>query len=115
MNFMFYELMTTFVMISILSILFYILNKHENWDNLTSMIFECGYSSFNFFRYSFSSHYFIIAMIFLFLDLEFCFILPIIYMNNFNMKSFTILVFVIFMVLLSLFMEMKNNSLNWKN
>lgn len=67
--------------------------------------FECGFSSYFFSRFSFSIHYFLIALIFLFLDLELCFIIPFFNERIPDIKNLIPLIIVTAILLIGLFQE----------
>ena len=56
--------------------LFYFLGKKEKCEYSNKRVFECGFTPYHYTRISISIHYYIIGIVFLFLDLELCFIIP---------------------------------------
>jgi len=77
--------------------------------------FECGFNPLNSSRLPFSIRFFLIAIIFLVFDVEITLILPIIFtFSNSNLKIWilTALIF-IFILLIGLYHEWNQGSLNW--
>lgn len=101
------------VLILILGILFFISRKREKWESLISTSFECGFSSYYFSRFSFSIHYFLVGLIFLFLDLELSFILPFFRESLGNILIEMSIFFFIFILLTGLIIEWKEGKLEW--
>lgn len=77
-------------------------------------VFECGFTSYFFSRFSFSIHYFIIGLIFLFLDLEICYIIPF-FNEDFSSIgiSFFFWLFILILIL-GLIEEWTLELLDWK-
>lgn len=103
------------VLVSLLILIFFYVSKFENIRNSQSRSFECGFTSYFFSRFSFSIHYFLIALIFLFLDLELCFLMPLFMDEISGFKGSIILWVIVFILLLGLIEEWERGKLNWKN
>lgn len=102
------------ILIIKLILLFFLLSKKQKWDLLLFSTFECGFTSYFFSRFSFSIHYFIIGLIFLFLDLELCFLFPFFNEDFSSLISMNFMWIFIFTLLLGLLMEWKEGELDWK-
>lgn len=100
------------ILLNFIIILFFFARKIIKFDSLLSSIFECGFTSYFYSRFSFSIHYFVLALIFLFLDLELCFIIP--FFCEYTRKvSLIFLVFVLLILFLGLILEWKQGKLDW--
>lgn len=84
----------------LLLVLFFSISFLEKLDKLGTRIFECGFSSYYYSRFSFSIHFFLVSLIFLLLDLELCFFLP--YFREFCRSFFLSINFFLFLMILFL-------------
>lgn len=103
--------MVAFIVILISSIL----RKKNNFEQEKISPFECGFNPLNSSRIPFSIRFFLIAIIFLIFDVEIALILPIIltsYYSEIKIWTLTNLIF-IFILLIGLFHEWNQGSLNW--
>nr|YP_010878940.1 NADH dehydrogenase subunit 3 [Batracomorphus cornutus]WHE42592.1 NADH dehydrogenase subunit 3 [Batracomorphus cornutus] len=87
--------------------------KKKNKNKMTP--FECGFNSMSNKRLPFSSHFFIIGMMFLIFDIEIIIIMPIILTMKFSMmKSWMLTSFMIMLILImGLYHEWYNGMLKW--
>ena len=63
-------------LVTLLALIFFIISKASKKGSEDASSFECGFSATFENRFSFSIHYYIIALIFLLLDIELCLLLP---------------------------------------
>nr|QAU54275.1 NADH dehydrogenase subunit 3 [Desmopachria sp. ITV9392]QPA36190.1 NADH dehydrogenase subunit 3 [Desmopachria sp. RRMO-2020]QPA36203.1 NADH dehydrogenase subunit 3 [Desmopachria sp. RRMO-2020]QPA36216.1 NADH dehydrogenase subunit 3 [Desmopachria sp. RRMO-2020]QPA36229.1 NADH dehydrogenase subunit 3 [Desmopachria sp. RRMO-2020] len=92
------------------------LSKKTFMDREKNSPFECGFDPINSARLPFSLHFFLIAVIFLIFDVEIALLLPMIMimkMSNF-LILFNSLMFFILILLLGLYHEWYQGTLNWK-
>lgn len=94
-------------------LVFYIVNKLEEWDQKIRSTFECGFSPLFRSRFRYSIPYFLLTIIFLFLDLELCVIIPNFIINSIEVKNLTIRTIIIIIIILRLAIEWKTEELNW--
>nr|UZI00063.1 NADH dehydrogenase subunit 3 [Andricus mairei]UZI00076.1 NADH dehydrogenase subunit 3 [Andricus mairei] len=114
---MFYLLFMNMLLVMISSILlmlnFFLSKKNNKMRNkLTS--FECGFDNISLLRLPFSTHFFLIGIIFLIFDVEISLIFPIIkFLNvmNFYMKNIFLIIMII--LIMGLYYEWKQGSLKW--
>nr|AVN68297.1 NADH dehydrogenase subunit 3 [Lamproblatta albipalpus] len=94
-----------------------ILSKKNIEDREKSSPFECGFDPKSSARMPFSLRFFLIAVIFLVFDVEIALILPMpIIMNLSNMKWWTFISIIFLLILLlGLYHEWNQGSLNWAN
>nr|AVN68190.1 NADH dehydrogenase subunit 3 [Lamproblatta sp. LA male] len=94
-----------------------ILSKKNIEDREKSSPFECGFDPKSSARMPFSLRFFLIAVIFLVFDVEIALILPMpIIMNLSNMKWWTFISTIFLLILLlGLYHEWNQGSLNWAN
>lgn len=102
------------ILCSLLMILFYYAGIKNKLDKLGQRSFECGFTSHFNSRHSFSVHYFVISLIFLFLDLEICFVLPFFIEDLNNIEIVLGLLLFISVLLLGLFKEWIDKKLIWE-
>ena len=94
--------------------LFYLISSKQKFDELERSTFECGFRRYFFSRFSFSVHFYVVAIIFLFLDLEICFIIPFIVSEESKWAvNFCIFLFLI-TLLGGLIEEWIEGKLEWK-
>nr|AMW67910.1 NADH dehydrogenase subunit 3 [Coniopteryx sp. YW-2016] len=107
---------SVFFMLSlILMIISSTISKKSNFDFEKNSPFECGFDPKTSTRMPFSLHFFLIAIIFLIFDIEIALIFPIIViMKSTNLMIFMkIMIFFILILLLGLYYEWAQGSLNW--
>nr|ADW83154.1 NADH dehydrogenase subunit 3 [Boreus elegans] len=94
-----------------------ILSKKIIMDREKNSPFECGFDPNSSSRMPFSIQFFLIAVIFLIFDVEIALLLPMIMtLLNSNLMSWTYISFIfIIILLLGLFHEWNQNTLNWAN
>lgn len=99
----------------LIGLIFFFFSKKVGNENQIKSIFECGFTSYFFSRISISIHYFIVGLIFLFLDLELCYTLPFFFEGgwNFSNKNDIIIIFLTILITTLLYEWVKEN-LNWK-
>nr|YP_009441857.1 NADH dehydrogenase subunit 3 [Dryocoetes villosus]AOY39610.1 NADH dehydrogenase subunit 3 [Dryocoetes villosus] len=110
-------IMTTIIS-AILIMLISILNlssKKSFYDREKTSPFECGFDPKNFARLPFSLHFFLIALIFVIFDVELTLFLPMILISNSSSPLYTFMSVNLFtmILLLGLFHEWKQGTLNW--
>nr|YP_010287422.1 NADH dehydrogenase subunit 3 [Somatina indicataria]UKT61753.1 NADH dehydrogenase subunit 3 [Somatina indicataria] len=102
---------------NIMMMLSMLLSKKSFMDREKCSPFECGFDPKSSARIPFSLHFFLITMIFLIFDVEIALIFPII--NLFKMVNMIIWMktsfFFLFILLIGLYHEWKQNMLNWTN
>lgn len=102
------------ILITLILTLFYWASKNGKNEFLGSTTFECGFSSYFYSRHSFSIHYYLVALIFLFLDLEVCFMLPFLVEDTNNPLMWLYVAFFAIVLLLGLIKEWIENKLDWE-
>nr|ARH54292.1 NADH dehydrogenase subunit 3 [Curculionidae sp. 3 AH-2016] len=106
------------IILMILSILVLLLNfssKKTFYDREKNSPFECGFDPKNLARLPFSMQFFLMALIFVIFDVELTLLLPVISIlkiSNLLNLSLTLNTFII-ILLLGLFHEQNQGSLNW--
>nr|ADO60425.1 NADH dehydrogenase subunit 3 [Phalacridae sp. BMNH 840198] len=107
----------SFLILMIMMILVLILNivsKKTFYDREKNSPFECGFDPKNSARLPFSMQFFLIAVIFLIFDVEITLLFPMIFMLKYiNSINYIIFMFFIFILLLGLYHEWIQGSLNW--
>nr|AWV83438.1 NADH dehydrogenase subunit 3 [Amphipsalta zelandica] len=113
-NILIYSIVLMFLLMLLSLLLFFISYKSVK-DREKSSPFECGFNPFDSSRIPFSSHFFLIAVIFLIFDVELVIIMPIILvMISLNMVDIYIIMMIFLIILtLGLYHEWYNNMLNW--
>nr|YP_010155763.1 NADH dehydrogenase subunit 3 [Conwentzia sinica]QQY84954.1 NADH dehydrogenase subunit 3 [Conwentzia sinica] len=94
-----------------------LLSKKMNFDSEKNSPFECGFDPKTSSRLPFSLCFFLIAIIFLIFDIEIALLLPMVnIMKMSNLISFiSTLMFFILILILGLYYEWNQGSLNWSN
>lgn len=99
----------------LLYILFYALSQKKNEEINQITVFECGFTPYFYTRISISIHFFIVALIFLFFDLEICYLFNFFFEGNIlSIKKNYIEIIFLFALLGTLIYEWKKENLNWK-
>nr|YP_009731536.1 NADH dehydrogenase subunit 3 [Hypoaspis linteyini]QHQ98579.1 NADH dehydrogenase subunit 3 [Hypoaspis linteyini] len=97
----------------ILFILPFIINLNLKWNFNKASLFECGFDSFLMTRSPFSLRFFKLCLIFIYFDIEIILILPSPLFLHFNSMFFWVFFTIILIILLGLFFEWHQGSLNW--
>lgn len=108
-----YLIFSRLVLIFVISFLFDLLRKKAAWELAIARSFECGFNSYFFSRYSFSIHYFLIALIFLFLDLELCLVMPFFLDTLHNFIPLVRVFLFVILLLIGLLEEWRRGQLEW--
>nr|AWV83295.1 NADH dehydrogenase subunit 3 [Meimuna kuroiwae] len=98
-----------------LTLVLYIISYKSIIDREKMSPFECGFDPFDSSRIPFSSHFFMIAVIFLIFDIELVIIMPLIILMT-NMKiiyMYMIMYSFLLILLIGLFHEWNNKMLDW--
>nr|YP_006576062.1 NADH dehydrogenase subunit 3 [Naupactus xanthographus]ACZ58589.1 NADH dehydrogenase subunit 3 [Naupactus xanthographus] len=111
---LYFSIMIWFIM----TILIFVLNltsKKTFSDREKNSPFECGFDPKNSARMPFSLQFFLIAVIFIIFDVELTLLLPMILaLKISNMIQYTFIVtFFIFILLIGIYHEWNEGSLNW--
>nr|AWV84296.1 NADH dehydrogenase subunit 3 [Babras sonorivox] len=115
---MFMILVFSFVLLLMLMMLWsllYLISNKTFLDREKSSPFECGFDPMSSPRIPFSSHFFLVAVIFLVFDVELVVIMPLILcmmMNNLLDMS-VIMIFFLSILIIGLFHEWNNKMLDW--
>nr|YP_009441844.1 NADH dehydrogenase subunit 3 [Ips sexdentatus]AOY39597.1 NADH dehydrogenase subunit 3 [Ips sexdentatus] len=105
------------IIMMILVLILNLISKKSFYDREKNSPFECGFDPKNLARLPFSLHFFLIAIIFIIFDVELTLFLPMILIiktSNLNILL-SCLSFFIFILLVGLFHEQNQGSLNWTN
>nr|ATL76498.1 NADH dehydrogenase subunit 3 [Stylotermes sp. Chi-131] len=107
----------TLMLTTTVMILATLMAKKTNEDREKSSPFECGFDPKDSARLPFSSRFFLIAVIFMIFDVEIALLLPMpITMTTSNMKTWlTISVLFLLILIVGLYHEWNQGSLEWKN
>nr|UUG47465.1 NADH dehydrogenase subunit 3 [Ips shangrila] len=103
------------IILVILTLMLNFISKKSFYDREKNSPFECGFDPKNLARLPFSLHFFLIAIIFIIFDVELTLFLPMILIlkiSNFMILS-TCLSFFIMILLIGLFHEQNQGSLDW--
>lgn len=98
---------------SVILFLFFLAGKMEKWDASTRSVFECGFTAYFYSRFSFSIHFLVVALIFLFLDLEICFIFPYFAEDVSSFEKIQIIFLFLVVLLSGLLEEWKEKKIEW--
>nr|AQP30398.1 NADH dehydrogenase subunit 3 [Nasutitermes sp. 1 TB-2017] len=109
--------MMTLILSATIMMLATLISKKMNEDREKSSPFECGFDPKNSARLPFSSRFFLIAVIFMIFDVEIALLLPMpITMMTSNMKSWMIISTAFLLILIiGLYHEWNQGSLEWSN
>nr|YP_010029662.1 NADH dehydrogenase subunit 3 [Pimelocerus perforatus]QOU11168.1 NADH dehydrogenase subunit 3 [Pimelocerus perforatus] len=115
MKILIYQSFMIIIILNIMTILLNFLSKKTYQDREKNSPFECGFDPKNSARLPFSLHFFLIAVIFVIFDVELTLLLPIISItNSSNIMNMTITInFFILILLIGLYHEQNQGSLNW--
>nr|AWV84387.1 NADH dehydrogenase subunit 3 [Platypedia putnami] len=107
--------MMLIMILFLLNIMLFIISKKTVIDREKMSPFECGFDPFSSPRIPFSSHFFLIAVIFLVFDVELVVVMPsIICLWYTNMLSmYLIISFFFLLLILGLFHEWNNKMIDW--
>nr|YP_009351345.1 NADH dehydrogenase subunit 3 [Postsubulitermes parviconstrictus]AIY61730.1 NADH dehydrogenase subunit 3 [Postsubulitermes parviconstrictus]AQP29318.1 NADH dehydrogenase subunit 3 [Postsubulitermes parviconstrictus] len=107
----------TMILSATLMVLATLISKKINEDREKSSPFECGFDPKNSARLPFSSRFFLIAVIFMIFDVEIALLLPMpVTMMTSNMKSWMMISTMFLLILIiGLYHEWNQGSLEWKN
>nr|QBM08555.1 NADH dehydrogenase subunit 3 [Magicicada tredecim] len=113
-NVMIYCIMMLLILFTLM-ILLYSVSTKSIIDREKSSPFECGFDPFESSRIPFSSHFFMIAVIFLIFDVELVIIMPMtIVMTTINIiEIYLVMLLFLLFLMLGLYHEWKNNMLDW--
>nr|AWV83282.1 NADH dehydrogenase subunit 3 [Meimuna iwasakii] len=114
MNTLCYSLLLM-LLLFMLTLILYIISHKSIIDREKMSPFECGFDPFDSSRIPFSSHFFMIAVIFLIFDIELVIIMPLIILMT-NMKvmyMYMIMYSFLLILLIGLFHEWNNKLLDW--
>nr|YP_010937206.1 NADH dehydrogenase subunit 3 [Iassus lateralis]WIW75749.1 NADH dehydrogenase subunit 3 [Iassus lateralis]WKW94149.1 NADH dehydrogenase subunit 3 [Iassus lateralis]WLN32154.1 NADH dehydrogenase subunit 3 [Iassus lateralis] len=114
MNILIMCLMILLILMAMNMLILMIMKKKKNYFNKMNP-FECGFNSISKKRLPFSTHFFIIGMIFLIFDIEIILIMPMILTMKFTMMKFWMLtsIMIIMILIMGLMHEWKNGMLKW--
>nr|AWV83919.1 NADH dehydrogenase subunit 3 [Tettigades lacertosa] len=106
---------TLLLLLMFLWLLLYLLSTKSLIDREKSSPFECGFDPVSSSRIPFSSHFFLIAVIFLIFDVELVVIMPLILcLTTSNLlQMYMIVIFFLFTLIIGLFHEWNNKMLDW--
>lgn len=104
-----------FILVIIIIILAIIVKYNRYEDREKSSSFECGFDPKNSARVSFSLRFFLLAVIFLIFDIEIIFFFPIPYiiLSGFSLVIIYIRFVIFWILLIGLFHEWREGSLDW--
>nr|AZL93109.1 NADH dehydrogenase subunit 3 [Aulacus sinensis] len=116
---MMFNLLIMFFIIMLINFLLFLINlnmsKKKKISREKSSPFECGFNPMNSIRLPFSIHFYLISLIFLIFDVEISLILPMIinYKFTFLLNWKLINLFFFMILLMGLFIEWIDGSINW--
>nr|YP_010270141.1 NADH dehydrogenase subunit 3 [Karenia caelatata]UJX87002.1 NADH dehydrogenase subunit 3 [Karenia caelatata] len=114
LNIMYYSIFLI-MLLFLMTLFLYLISYKSIIDREKMSPFECGFDPFESSRIPFSSHFFMIAVIFLIFDVELVIIMPMIVLMI-NMKiiyTYMIMYMFLLVLLVGLFHEWNNKLLNW--
>nr|AWV83386.1 NADH dehydrogenase subunit 3 [Yezoterpnosia nigricosta] len=108
-------LISLMILLLMLTMILYFISHKSIIDREKMSPFECGFDPFDSSRIPFSSHFFMIAVIFLIFDVELVIIMPIIIiMSNMNIMYMYMIMYSFLLILIfGLFHEWNNQMFNW--
>nr|AWV83399.1 NADH dehydrogenase subunit 3 [Yezoterpnosia vacua] len=103
------------ILLLMLTMILYFISYKSIIDREKMSPFECGFDPFESSRIPFSSHFFMIAVIFLIFDVELVIIMPmIIIMSNMSIMYMYMIMYLFLLILIfGLFHEWNNKMFNW--
>nr|UDL72103.1 NADH dehydrogenase subunit 3 [Peltonotellus sp.] len=108
---------TSLILVIIITLIFLLttmLSKKSKMSREKNSPFECGFSSMSSARKPFSTHFFLIGILFLVFDIEISIMLPMFSTKMTNMMEWYISSIIILMILMTgLLQEWKNGMLEW--
>nr|YP_010502907.1 NADH dehydrogenase subunit 3 [Nephotettix nigropictus]UXD78684.1 NADH dehydrogenase subunit 3 [Nephotettix nigropictus] len=115
MNMMINWFLVISILMLIISLLIFFISKKVNLDTQKSTPFECGFNPLSYARMPFSTHFFMIAVIFLIFDIEIMLIMPMVITFKMMKIWFWILTcsMFTFILLIGIFHEWMNGMINW--
>nr|YP_010839107.1 NADH dehydrogenase subunit 3 [Raivuna sinica]WGG26904.1 NADH dehydrogenase subunit 3 [Raivuna sinica] len=109
-----YMVTTTMTVILIMMFLTMTISKKKKMSREKNSPFECGFSKMSSPRKNFSTHFFMIATIFLIFDIEISLILPMFSTKMIKMNEwFTSSMITILILIMGLYHEWNNGMLEW--
>nr|QWZ47762.1 NADH dehydrogenase subunit 3 [Loxocephala perpunctata] len=109
--------LTALILVNIINMMFLLtilMSKKTKMSREKNSPFECGFSPFSKSRKPFSTHFFLIATLFLIFDVEISIILPMTSTKMSNLAEWmTSSMLTIFILLIGLIHEWKNGMLEW--
>nr|YP_010235788.1 NADH dehydrogenase subunit 3 [Bambusicaliscelis flavus]QTD82406.1 NADH dehydrogenase subunit 3 [Bambusicaliscelis flavus] len=110
----FYTSITLMMMIFIVFLLTTMISKKSKMSREKNSPFECGFSAMSSARKPFSTHFFLIAILFLVFDIEISIMLPMFSIKMSNLTEWFISSStIIFILIMGLMHEWKNGMLEW--
>nr|AWN56331.1 NADH dehydrogenase subunit 3 [Pheidole flavens] len=112
-------MLTILLIICIISILLMFLNifiSKKSFTNREKMSpFECGFDPISPNHLPFSIQFFLISLIFLIFDIEITLLIPLIFLSTkFNLSMIICSMIFFLLLILSLYLEYMENSIDWK-
>nr|YP_010264251.1 NADH dehydrogenase subunit 3 [Carebara diversa]UIO59237.1 NADH dehydrogenase subunit 3 [Carebara diversa] len=108
-------LMPFFFIPALLLFLNLIISKKSFNDREKMSPFECGFDPLTNARPPFSVHFFIISLIFLIFDIEISLLIPLVFMMyTFNIPFLLTLLIFLLILIIGLFIEYSEQSIDWK-
>nr|AXS66354.1 NADH dehydrogenase subunit 3 [Curculionoidea sp. 3 KM-2017] len=115
MTIIFYQSLMMIIILILLVLILNIISKKTFMDREKNSPFECGFDPKNLARLPFSLQFYLIAVIFVIFDVELTLLLPIILILKISsMKNITLTMnMFIIILIIGLFHEQNEGSLNW--
>nr|AZZ89068.1 NADH dehydrogenase subunit 3 [Plectoderini sp. SX-2018] len=106
--------MITMLILTTMLMTTFFMSKKTKMSREKNKSFECGFSKFSSARKPFSTHFFLIAMMFLIFDIEISMILPMYSTKMIKLNEWMFTSTIIVMILImGLYHEWKNGMLEW--
>nr|YP_010157583.1 NADH dehydrogenase subunit 3 [Fieberiella septentrionalis]QRG29282.1 NADH dehydrogenase subunit 3 [Fieberiella septentrionalis] len=105
------------LLLLIMMVLISLISKKSIIDMQKSTPFECGFNPMSYSRLPFSTHFFLIAVIFLIFDIEIVLIMPVIANYKVVLINYWVKTLITFMLILIMgtYHEWNNGMLKWTN